>query len=54
MCWSCDDDDGHPLRMVLNCDIGGQRKKGRPRQTLKKQVDEERIKVGLHMEDALH
>ena len=32
---------------------GGQRKKGRPKRTWQKQVEEESMKVGLRMEDAL-
>ena len=33
--------------------VEGQRKKGRPKRTLKKQVEEESVKFGLIMEDAL-
>ena len=45
--------DGHVLRRALDFAIEGQRKKGRPRRTWKKQVEEESVKVGLRREDAL-
>ena len=46
-------DDGHVLRGLLDFEVDGQRKKGRPKRTWKKQVDEESVKVGLRREDAL-
>ena len=45
--------DGHVLRRALDFVFGGQRKKGRPKRTLKKQDDDESVKVGLRMEDSL-
>ena len=41
-------EDGHDLRRAL-----GQRKKGRPKRTWKKQVEDESMKVGLRRKDAL-
>ena len=32
----------------------GQRKKGRPKRTWKKQVEEESVKIGLRREDGLY
>ena len=46
-------EDGHVLRRALDYEVDGQRKKGRPKRTWKKQVEEEIVKVGLRMEDAL-
>ena len=46
-------EDGHVLRRALDFKVEGQRKKGRPKRTWKKQVDEENVKVGLRREDAL-
>ena len=45
--------DGHVLRRALDFAVEGQRKKGRPKRTLKKQVEEESVKVGLRIEEAL-
>ena len=39
-------EDGHVLRMVLEFEVEGQRKKGKPKRTWKKQVEEENVKVG--------
>ena len=39
--------------MALDSDVEHQRKKGRLKRTWKKQVEEESVKVGLRMEDAL-
>ena len=44
---------GHVLRMALDFEIEGQRKKWRLKGTWKKQVEEESVKVGLRREDAL-
>ena len=44
---------GHVLRRVFDCEVDSQRKKGRPKRTWKRQVEEESVKVGLRMEDAL-
>ena len=46
-------EDGHILRRALDFEVEGQRKKGRPKGTWKKQVDEESVKVGLRREDVL-
>ena len=46
-------EDGHILRMALDFEVEGQRKKGRPKRTWKKQVEEDSAKVGLRREDAL-
>ena len=45
--------DGHVLRRALDFEVYDQRKKGRPKGTLKGQVEEESVKVGFRMEDAL-
>ena len=45
-------EDGHVLRKALDFEFEGQKKKGRPRMTLKKQDEEESVKVGLRREDA--
>ena len=44
---------GHVLRKALDIKVEGQRKKGRLKKIWKKQVEEESVKVGLSMEDAL-
>ena len=46
-------EDGHVLRRALDLEVEGQRKKGRPKRTWKRQVEEESMKVGLRMNDAL-
>ena len=46
-------EDGHVLRRALEFEVVGQRKKGRPNRTWRKQVDEESGKVGLRREDGL-
>ena len=46
-------EDGHVLRRALDFEDDGQRKKGRLKRTCKMQVEEERVKVGLKMEDEL-
>ena len=40
-------EDGHILRMALDFEVVGQRKKGRLKRTWKKQVEEESVKAGL-------
>ena len=40
-------------RWSLDFEVEGQRKKGRPKRTWKIQVEEESVKIGLRMEDAL-
>ena len=39
-------EDGNVLRRALNIEVEGQRKKGRPKRTWKKQVEEENAKIG--------
>ena len=46
-------EDDHVLRRALDFEVEGQRKKGRPKRTWKKQVEEESVKIGLRMVDAL-
>ena len=38
---------GHAMRRALNFEFDGQRKKGRPKRTWKKQIEEECVKVDL-------
>ena len=45
-------EDGHVLRKVLDFEVEEQRKNGRSKRTLKKQTEEESVKVGLRREDA--
>ena len=45
--------DSHVLRRALVFEVEGQRKKRRLKRTWKKLVEEESLKVGLRMEDAL-
>ena len=45
-------EDGHVLRRALYFEVEGQRKKERTKRTLKKQDEEESVKVGLRREDA--
>ena len=45
-------DDDSVLRIALNLEVSGKRKRGRPRKTWKKQVEEKTEKIGLK-EDAL-
>ena len=46
-------EDGQVLRRTLDHEVEGKRKKGRPKSTWKKQVEEGSVKVGLKMKDAL-
>ena len=46
-------EDGHVLRRDLDYEVGGQRKKGRPKRTWKKQAEEESVKIVLRRKDAL-
>ena len=46
-------DDDSVLRVALNLEMSGKRKRGRPKKTWKKQVEEETEKIGLKKEDAL-
>ena len=45
-------EDGHVLRRALDFEVEGQRNKGRPKRTRKKQVEEKCVKFGLRREDA--
>ena len=47
-------DDDSILRVALDLEVTGKRKRGRPKKTWKKQVEEETEKVGLKKEDALN
>ena len=44
---------GRVLRRALDFEVDGRRKKGRQKRSWKKQVEEESMKAGLRMEDAL-
>ena len=46
-------DDDSVLRVALNLEVSGKRKRGRPKKTWKKQVKEETEKIGLKKKDAL-
>ena len=46
-------DDGHVLRKVLEFEVKGKRKRGRPKKTWKTQVEESKS-VGLEREDTLN
>ena len=45
--------DDSVLRVALNLEVSGRRKRGRPKKTWRKQVKEEREKIGLKKEDDL-
>ena len=45
--------DDSVLRVALNLEVSGKRKRGRPKKTWKKQVKEKTEKIGLKKEDAL-
>ena len=47
-------DDDHVLRKALDFEVGGSRKRGRPKKTWRRQVEEESRRVGLRKEDALN
>ena len=44
-------DDDSVLRVALNLEVSGKRKRGRPKKIWKKQVEEETEKIGLKKED---
>ena len=46
-------EDGHVLRRAFDLEVDDQRRKGMPKSTWKKQVEEESAKVGLRRRDAL-
>ena len=50
----CRGEDGYVLIRALDFEVEGQRKKGRPKWTWKKQVEEKSVKIGLRREDALY
>ena len=47
-------DDDSVLRVALDLEVNGNRKRGRPKKTWKKQVEKETQKIGLKKEDALN
>ena len=47
-------DDGHVLRKVLEFEVKGKRKRGRPNKAWNTQVEKESKSVGLEKEDALN
>ena len=46
-------EDSHVLRRALDVEAEGQSKKGRPKRTWKRQVEEESVKIGLRREGVL-
>ena len=46
-------DDDSVLGVTLNLEVNGKRKRGRPKKTWKKQVEEETEKIGLKKDVAL-
>ena len=46
-------DDNSVLRVALDLEVSGKRKRGRTNKTWKKQVEEETEKIGLQKENAL-
>ena len=46
-------EDGHVLRRAMEFRVGGQLKKGSPKRTWNRQLEEESVKVGLRRKDAL-
>ena len=54
MVWSCVEERGWPcLWKGFDIEVEGQRNKGRPKRTWKRQAEESSMNVGLRMEDAL-
>ena len=47
-------DDGHVLRKVLEFEVRGKSKQGRPKKTWKMQVEKESKSVGLEKKDAMN
>ena len=47
-------DDDSILRVALDLEVSGKRKRGRSKKTWKKPVEEETEKIGLKKEDALN
>ena len=48
------EDDDSVLRVALDLEVSGTRKRRRPKKTWKKQVKEETERIGLKKEDALN
>ena len=46
-------DDDSVLRVALYLEVSGERKRGRPKKTWKKQVEEETEKIALKKKDAM-
>ena len=46
--------DGHVLRKLLEFEVKGKRKRGRPKKTWKTQVKKENKSVGLEKKDAMN
>ena len=46
-------EDDHLLRRALDFEVEGQKKKERLKRAWKKQVEEDSVKIGLRMKDAL-
>ena len=46
-------EDGHVLKRVLDFEVECRRKKGRPKRTWIRRIEEDRMKVGLKRNDAL-
>ena len=46
-------EDGHFLRMVLDFEVDGQKRKGRLKRTWRKHVEEESVNVDFRREDVL-
>ena len=46
--------DDSVLRVALDLEVSGKRKRGRPKKTWKKQMEEQTEKIGLKMEDTLN
>ena len=46
-------DNNSVLRVALNLEVSGKRKRGRPKKTWKKQVEGETEKIGLKKKDDL-
>ena len=47
-------DDDSVLRIALNPEVSGKRKRERPKKIWKKQVQEDTVKIGLKKENALN
>ena len=47
-------DDGHVLRKALEFEVKGKRKRGRPKETWKRQVEKESKSIALEKKDAMN